>query len=137
MFNNPYYNYNASAQNSVDRIDNQIKELENMRAQIQRTTQPAINQTFQLAPNGGIHYANSIEDVQRELVMTDSLFVTKDFTTMWFKTVKGEIKTYKLTEIVEKDEKDKLIDELNEKIRVLEGRNEQYDNTNAATETKE
>lgn len=50
MFSNPYYN---NAQNSMDRIDGQIRDLENMRSQLQRTIgqQPAINQTFQLTPN--------------------------------------------------------------------------------------
>lgn len=50
MYGNPYY---GSTQVSMDRIDNQIKELESMRAQLQQRQQPAINQTFQLAPNGG------------------------------------------------------------------------------------
>lgn len=41
MFGNPYYNNNI--QTSIDRLDNQIKELENMRSQLQmRVPQPPI-----------------------------------------------------------------------------------------------
>ena len=80
MYNNPYYN---SAQTSMDRIDNQIKELESMRNQLQRTMpqQPSINQTFQIAPTnqGGYKTAQSLEEVNKELVFADTIFVTKDF----------------------------------------------------------
>lgn len=47
------YNYNPG----LERINNQIAELEKMKAQIQT---PAINQTFQLASPTNIKYANSI-----------------------------------------------------------------------------
>ena len=132
MYNNPYYN---SAQLSMDRIDNQIKELENMRAQVQRNMQPAINQTFQISPNNsGIKFVESISDVEKELVMSDSIFVTRDFTTMWLKTIKGEIRTFQMKEVVQKDEKDLVIEELQKKIKELEAKDEQCDNTDAPTE---
>jgi len=133
MYNNPYY---PSAQNSMDRIDGQIRDLENMRNQLQRTMsqQPSINQTFQLAPSsqGGYRVANSAEEVNRELVFNDTLFVTKDFTTMWLKTVSGEVKRYALTEEIEKDEKDVMIESLQRQIDELKGRldNEEYVNAN-------
>lgn len=42
MFGNPYYS-NNNIQTSIERLDNQIKELENMRAQLQmRVPQPPI-----------------------------------------------------------------------------------------------
>lgn len=136
MYNNPYYN---NAQLSMDRIDSQIKELENMRTQLQRNMQPAINQTFQLAPgNNGINYVNGLEDVHKELVLNDTLFVDKTFSNMWLKTVKGEIKTYKLKEVKEKDDKDLLIEKLQKQIKEMkgDGENEQPSSTDATTENE-
>lgn len=136
MYNNPYY---GSAQVSMDRIDNQIKELENMRTQLQRNLQPSINQTFQLAPNnGGIKFVTGVDDVSKELVLTDSLFVDKDFTTMWLKTVKGEIRTYKLEELVQKDEKDLLIEKLQKQIEEMKGNDdyEQHNDTDAIAKSE-
>ena len=136
MFNNSYYN---SAQVSLDRIDNQIKELEGMRAQLQRNMQPAINQTFQLAPNNNtIKYATSIEDVKKEIVLADSLFVNKEYTTLWLKTVKGDIRAFELKEIVEKDEKDLMIESLQKELEKLKGKDkdEQYDGADATTKSE-
>ena len=77
-----------------------------------------------------------IEDVYKELVLTDSMFVNKEFTNMWLKTVKGEIKSYKLTEIVKKDEKDMEIEKLKKQIEEMKGRdnNEQSRTTEFVTE---
>lgn len=119
MFGNPNYN-----QMNVDRINNQIKELETLRGQYQNMpmqNQPAINQTFQLANNSnGIKFANDIDEVKRELVFSDTLFVNKEFTLLWAKNASGLIKTYSLEEIIELDEKDRKINELMEKINLLE-----------------
>lgn len=137
MFNNPYYN---NAQNSIDRIDNQIKELETMRAQLQRNIQPSINQTFQISQNsGGIKFVSGIEDVNKELVLNDTLFVNKDFSMLWLKTVKGEIKTYELHEVIEKDEKDLIIEKLQKQIEDMKGKDayEQFNDTDVSTKSKE
>ena len=66
--------------------------------------------------------AESIEEVNKELVFNDTVFITKDFTNMWLKTVKGEVKKYMLTEIVDKDEKDLMIENLQKQIDELKGR---------------
>lgn len=117
MFGSPYYN----AQAGLERIDSQIKDLESMRAQLQKT-QPAINQTFQLAPSTtGVKIVDNIDEVKRELVFADSAFFNKDLSVMWLKNTKGEIKTFTLTEVIEKDEKDKIIDALREEIETLRG----------------
>jgi hypothetical protein len=63
---------------------------------------------------------NSIEDVKGELVFNDTLFPNKEFTLLYVKNAKGEIKTFELKERVEKDKKDLIIDELREKIEILE-----------------
>ena len=124
MYGNPYYN----TQVSLDKIDNQIRELENMRSHLQRPQQPSINQTFQLAPNNqnGLKFVNGIEDVSKELVFGDSVFFDKDFKNMWFKDVKGNIKTYELNEVIKKDEKDLIIDDL--KLQIEELKKEMSDN---------
>lgn len=123
-----YGNYSPlngySSQPSVDRINNQIAELEKMKAQMQpnQNTMPAnINQTFQLAPSnqGNIKYVNSVEDVTKEFVYSDTPFFSKDLTTMWLKNAKGDIKTFNLQEVVEKDEKDLMIEQLQAQISTL------------------
>ena len=122
---NAYGMPNYNSQINIDRINNQIRELENMRNQIQQfpTTQTPITQNFQLAPtanNNAVKYVSSIDDVRKELVFCDTLFLNQNLSTMWLKNAKGEIKTFALEEIIELDEKDKLIADLKTKIDVLE-----------------
>ena len=121
-----YGMYNNNAQMSIDRINNQIKDLENMKLHLQNVPQqtpttPSINQTFQLAPNNqnGVRYARDIEEVKKEFVVNDTPFFDKDFSVMWLKNAKGEIKTYELNEVVVKDEKDMLIESLQLQINEL------------------
>ena len=136
MYNNPYYNN----QINLERIDNQIKELENMRTQIQRGPQPAINQTFQLAPTTQniIRYASSIDEVKKEGIVGDTPFFSKDMSIVWIKSLRGEIRTYELNEIVPKDEKDMQIELLQSQINELRKemrRNEQFNKDAVSTET--
>lgn len=127
MFN-PYNNqmYMNDLQQMRDRIDRQMQMAN------QNNQQPTpITQNFQIAPNQsnqGIKYVSSIDDVKKELVFTDTLFVTKDFKQLWFKNASGDIKTYDLSEVIELDEKDKKIAELMARIDTLEKEksNEQY-----------
>lgn len=129
MYENPYArnyipNYGMNQQNNYeqnmyDQIDNQINQLVGMRNQLknnsmQQTTpqqQPtAINQTFQLSPNGtyGMKYATSIDEVAKEAVFFDTPFFSKDMSVMWLKNAKGEIKAYELNEIIKKEENSSL-----------------------------
>lgn len=135
MYNayNPYNNqmYIQDLQNMRDRIDRQMQIVN------QNQHQPTpITQNFQLAPNqnsGGIRYAGTIEDVKKELVFADTIFLNKEYTTMWLKNASGDVKTYELKEIIELDEKDLKINELMAKINMLEKEkknNEQYVNEN-------
>lgn len=121
MYNNPYMNYNTpfGQQSLNERIDAQIAQLNQMKEQI-KNQQPAINQTFQLAPShNGIKYANTIDEVNKENVLNDTPFFSKDMTVMWFKNNKGDIKTYELTEIIPKDTKDMQIEYLQAQIEEL------------------
>lgn len=118
MYNNPY-NYNPQV--NIDRINNQIAELERMKAQIPQQMQPAINQTFQLAPTNRevIRYANSIDEVQKEMVIGDTPYFSKDLTIVWIKNIKGEIRSFELNEIIAKDNKDLMIENLQLQIKEL------------------
>jgi len=125
MYNVPYY-YGNNTQANIDKIDNQIRELETLRSHLQKP-QPSINQTFQLAPTNqsGIKYVDSESDVSKELVFVDTLFVDKGYTTMWYKNVKGEIKEYRLEEVKKEDERDLIIKDLQKQLKELkEGKDE-------------
>lgn len=145
MYGNPYINtYNP--QSTIDRINTQIAELEKSRSQLQAQQQqipqqPVSNltQNFQLAPTSKdvIRYASSIEEVQKDIVIGDTPYFSKDMSVVWIKDTKGNIRTYELNEIIPKDEKDIQIELLQEQINELKkGMNahEQYD-TNV-TESK-
>lgn len=132
MYNNPYmFNQNYNQQSINERIDNQIAQLQQMKEQMKHNQQPAINQTFQLAPQqSGMRYANSLNDVNKEMVYVDTPFFSKDMSVVWVKNNKNEIKTYELNEIVPKDEKDIKIDFLLAQIEELKKgikKNESYD----------
>ena len=120
MYNNPYISaYNP--QSSIDRINAQINELEKMREQMQKPVQPTnLTQNFQLAPSrDAIRYASSMEEVQRDIVIGETPYFSKDMSVVWIKNAKGEIKTYELSEIVPKDEKDIQIEYLQAQINEL------------------
>ena len=88
----------------------------------QPQTPPNINQTFQLAPNqpnNNVRYAESKEDVKKELVFGDTIFVNKTYNRMWLKNARGEKKEYELIEIVELDPKDAEIRKLQGQIEEL------------------
>ena len=102
MFSNIY-----NPQASLDRINNQIAELERIKSQLPQAVQPnqPITQNFQLAPssNTPIRYAESIEDVQKDVVIGDTPYFSKDLSVLWIKNTKGEIRSYSLTEIIQKE----------------------------------
>ena len=120
MYNNPYMN-NFNQQNINDRIDNQIAQLQQMKEQMKNNQPTAINQTFQLAPThqSGMRYANTIDDVNKEIVYADTPFFSKDMSVLWVKNSKNEVKTYELNEIIPKDDKDLKIEYLMAQIDEL------------------
>ena len=124
MYNSPYFN-TYSPQANIDRINNQIAELENMKKQMnQQSMQPTnLTQNFQLAPNNqnGMRFANSIEEKQKSIITMDTPFFSNDMSVLWIKNAKGEIKSYELNEIIPKDEKDMQIELLMSQIQELKG----------------
>lgn len=141
MYNSPYFNtYNPQA--NIDRINNQIAELENMKKQMnQQSMQPTnLTQNFQLAPNNqnGMRFANSIDEVQKSIITMDTPFFSNDMSVLWIKNAKGEIKTFEMKEIVPLDSKDIKIQYLEAQIEELKGmiRNESI-NTNVSNDDAE
>lgn len=122
MYNNPYINtYNS--QMSIDRLNEQINNLEKMKAQLQQPQPTNLTQNFQLAPTSRdiIRYANSLEEVQKDMVISETPYFSKDMSVVWIKNAKGDIKTYELNEIVQKDEKDIQIEMLQAQINEMKG----------------
>lgn len=121
MYNNGYMNgYNP--QLNLERVNNQIAELEKLRNQLQNPVQPTnLTQNFQIAPTNKeiIKYANNIDEVNRDLVVGDTPYFSKDMSVVWIKNTKGEIKTYELNEIIPKDDKDIKIEFLMAEIEEL------------------
>lgn len=126
MYNNPYISNGYNPQPTLDRINAQMAELESMKQQIsqrqsQQPTPTNLTQNFQLAPTnqGLLRYANSIDDVKRDMVIGDTPYFSKDMSVLWVKNSKNEIKTYELREIIPKDEKDLQIEYLQAQIEEL------------------
>lgn len=117
---------------------NKINELEKQRIQAQYAQPTILNQTIQAAPGAsGIRYAESIDDVSREMIFVDTLFVNRDFTNMWYKTPQGRVRPFLLEEIIPKDDKDLRIESLERQVKELlkekENDASKYSGDNAAT----
>jgi len=144
MYGNPYMPQSFNRQEAVDRINAQMNELEKMKQQMQQPIQPQqptnLTQNFQLTPtnNNVIRYAGSIDEVNRDMVIGDTPYFSKDMSVVWIKNTKGEIKTYELNEIIPKDDKDLQIEFLQSQIEELKGmiKNERID-TNVNTKQDE
>jgi len=139
MYQNPYmnnYSQNFNQQSMNNRIDNQIAQLQQMKEQMKNQQQPAINQTFQLAPThqGGMRYANTIDDVGKEVVYADMPFFSKDMSVVWIKNNKGDIKAYELKEIIPLDSKDIQIQYLQTQIEELKGMIKNESNANVSND---
>lgn len=131
---NPYNgNYYAqkiqNLQGIREQTDKQIQDLQNMlqmQQHIQQQNysqqQPQIQQTFQLSnPNNNLgdfdaKYIDSVDDIKNIIVYRKTLFINKDMSKLYFKDANGNVKTYELNEIVEKDEKDIEIDKQKDEI---------------------
>ena len=123
VYNNSQY-YMQNLQDMRDRIDNQIRNIQ--QNQMQQPVAQPITQNFQLAPQTNNNeldskYANNIDEVKNTFVSKTALFINKDFSTLWIKDATGNIKTYKTEEIIELDDKDKEIIELKRQISEMKG----------------
>lgn len=134
MFGNPYYNqqtYQQDLQNIIVNAQNKLNQLNNQTMQ-QPQTQTPITQNFQIAPtqkNGGLNFASNIEEVKKELVFGDTLFLNNDYTLLWLKNASGLIKSYQLIEIPQLDEKDLKINALMAELEELKKERLEYEST--------
>lgn len=125
MNNYPYYAgnnqmYMQELQNMRDRLDKQMMQIQQSQQVMQNSNQQPtpITQNFQLAPNNNTindfdaKYAKDVEDVKNTLTLKNTLFVNKEMSVLWLKDATGNIKSYTLTEIIQKDAKDVEIDNL-------------------------
>ena len=125
MYSNSFYN----PQLSIDRINNQIAELEKIRNQIQQPQATNLTQNFQITPTSheGIKYANSMDEVSKYMVIGETPFFSNDMSVVWIKNAKGQIKTYELNEIVAKDDRDVKIEFLMAQIEDLKKGIKEYE----------
>ena len=131
-YNNPYY------------IPEPRDRMERQSVSPTQTTPGNITQNFQLTstPTFGssIRYVNTIDDVKYELVFGDTLFVNREFTTMWFKNATGDIRTFDVKEVVVLDERDieiaSLKNELEELKKVIKDATNSIKSPNEQSTTK-
>lgn len=121
---NPYVNnqlYMQELQSMKDKIDNQMKNIQQNQMQMQ--PQP-ITQNFQITPQQNINelegrFAENFEEVKNTFVSKTGLFAKKDFSIIWVKDINGNIRTFNTEEVIELDEKDKEILELKQQLNEL------------------
>lgn len=122
---NPYNPYNQSSvqmykenlKNIMEQARGQLQQLDQMPMQQPMSPVP-ITQNFQISPQSNnpndlqSSYVNNIDEVRNIFMQKNGVFVNKDLSNMWFKNTEGKIRTFTITEIIEKDEKDIEIDNL-------------------------
>jgi len=135
MYNNQFQF--QELQNMRDRIDSQLRSLQQNQVQPQ-----PITQNFQLAPNPTNNeleskYANNINEVRNTFVTKTGIFVNKDYSVMWVKDINGNVRTFNTVEVVEMDEKDKEIFNLKKQIEEMKGMIKHESNSTNITDVNE
>lgn len=117
MNNNPYL-----YQPNVQRIDNQIKELENLKNQFQTMPQQQPMNVFNVGNTPQIEFearfVKDNEEVENIPITRRTAFISPKNGYLKIKELNGDITTYEL--IPPKDEKDLKIDELTQNNNLLE-----------------
>lgn len=127
--NNQMYMQNMQdLQNMREKIDRQMQQMQQLNQNQMQNQQPIpqINQSFQLAPNPSNNeleskYVNNIDEVKGIFVMKTGVFLNKELNTLWIKNTNGDIRTFKLEEVVEIDPKDKEIQMLRNELEKMKG----------------
>lgn len=116
--------------------DNYLKQLYNMQDQInaqiqQAQRQPTVTQNFQIAPQQStFKIVKGEDDVSKELVIADTYFLSNDNSMLWIKNARGDIRKFCLEEVIQKDEKDILIEKLQKQIEEMKGSVKDVDTSN-------
>lgn len=126
--NNQFYMQNMQdLQNMKEKIDRQMQQMQQLNQnQMQQQPVPNVTQNFQLAPNPTNNeleskYVNNIDEVKGIFVMKTGVFLNKELNTLWIKNTNGDIRTFRLEEIVELDPKDKEIQMLRNELERMKG----------------
>ena len=126
--NNQFYMQNMQdLQNMREKIDRQMQQMQQLNQnQMQQQPVPNVTQNFQLAPNPTNNeleskYVNNIDEVKGIFVMKTGVFLNKELNTVWIKNTNGDIRTFRLDEIVELDPKDKEIQMLRNELERMKG----------------
>lgn len=64
-------------------------------------------------------FVDSQDEVNKEIVFNETLFMSKDYKNFWIKSMNGKLRSFSLTEIIQKDEKDLKIEQLQNEINEL------------------
>lgn len=118
--------YNQQAQ--IQRLQKMRDEITEQLSQIQQQSVPQIQQTFitQNTPTTSeinARWVESYDDVKTATVYVATIFMDKYKSKFYIKDETGAIKSFEFTEVEELDEKDLKIRELEDKIKKLEGGN--------------
>lgn len=131
--------YEQSLKNIIDQANNQLQQIQNQPPMPIQQQPTNLTQNFQLAPNNmqsNFKLVNNLKDVEKEIVLADTYFLTKDNSQMWIKNSKGDLRTFEIEEIIQKDEKDILIEKLQKQINELKG-DTNNDKSNDSTNVNE
>ena len=132
MFNNPYFNQ----QTNIERINNQIKELENLKGQYQSIPQQPIQNIINTNANQSIdfeaRFVNENEEVENIPINRKTAFISPKNGYLKIKEINGDITKYDL--IPPKDEKDLRIEELEKKIKEMEEQKNEHTNINGTVD---
>lgn len=132
MFNNPYFNQ----QSNIERINNQIKELENLKGQYQNIPQQPIQNIINTNANQSIEFearfVNENEEVENIPINRKTAFISPKNGYLKIKEINGDITKYDL--IPPKDEKDLRIEELEKKIKEMEEQKNEHTNINGTVD---
>lgn len=132
MYNNPYFNQ----QSNIERINNQIKELENLKGQYQNIPQQPIQNIINTNANQSIEFearfVNENEEVENIPINRKTAFISPKNGYLKIKEINGDITKYDL--IPPKDEKDLRIEELEKKIKEMEKQKNEHTNINGTVD---
>lgn len=118
----PYMNqsvYEQNLENIIQQANGQLQQLRN------RPTPTNLTQNFQITPQNSTPnelqsaYVSGVEEVKNIFMTKNGIFVDKGLTNLWFKNTEGNIRTFTLQEVVQKDEKDLEIEELKKQLEDL------------------
>ena len=129
---NPFIN----PQSNIDRINNQIKELEGLKNQYQSIPQQPIQNIINTTPSQNIEFEarflNENEEPENIPINRRTAFISPKKGYLKIKELNGDITSYEL--IPPKDEKDLRIEELEKTIEKMRGEIDELTSNNGSVD---